>query len=120
MSIGSGQSNTNGLLGGSDLPLRFPKHEDFVIQKEDFPALPGFSTGGQEQVAKNVQGMNAHLENAFPSLGQSKDANVQAVDPYGLLGLLPVVRMTNKDVSTLAIGMDLSSLGLQLNSTRYG
>ncbi|CEF98208.1 NOT2/NOT3/NOT5 [Ostreococcus tauri] len=37
-------------------------------------------------------------------------------DRYGLLGLLPVIRMVNPNVSTLALGADLTMLGLNLNS----
>ncbi len=36
---------------------------------------------------------------------------------FGLLGLLPVVRMTDRDLNTLALGTDLTTLGLNLNST---
>jgi hypothetical protein len=38
------------------------------------------------------------------------------VDRYGLLGLLNVIRMTDQDLNTLALGSDLGSLGLNLNS----
>ncbi|EGF80670.1 hypothetical protein BATDEDRAFT_6472, partial [Batrachochytrium dendrobatidis JAM81] len=34
-----------------------------------------------------------------------------------LLGLIDVIRMTNDDVTTLALGCDLPSLGLNLNSS---
>jgi CCR4-NOT transcription complex subunit 2 len=37
-------------------------------------------------------------------------------DRYGLLGLLSVIRMTEMDLNTLALGQDLTSLGLNLNS----
>ena len=37
-------------------------------------------------------------------------------DRYGLLGLLPVIRMVNPNVSTLALGAYLTMLGLNLNS----
>jgi hypothetical protein len=36
---------------------------------------------------------------------------------YGLLGLLGVIRMENENVSKLALGMDLTTLGLNLNSS---
>jgi CCR4-NOT transcription complex subunit 2 len=36
---------------------------------------------------------------------------------YGLLGLLDVIKMTNRDLSTLALGCDLTTFGLNLNST---
>ena len=37
-------------------------------------------------------------------------------DRYGLLGLLPVIRMADHDLSALALGSDLTSLGLNLTS----
>lgn len=37
-------------------------------------------------------------------------------DAYGLLGLLGVIRMTNPDRSMLALGSDLTTLGLDLNT----
>jgi hypothetical protein len=37
-------------------------------------------------------------------------------DEFGLIGLLGVLRKTNPDRSVLALGSDLSSLGLDLNS----
>ncbi|KAG0179506.1 hypothetical protein DFQ28_002736 [Apophysomyces sp. BC1034] len=37
-------------------------------------------------------------------------------DSYGLLGLLGVIRMTNPDRSMLALGSDLTTLGLDLNT----
>jgi len=39
-----------------------------------------------------------------------------APDPYGLLGLLQVLKLQNRDLSTLASGIDLTSLGLNLSS----
>ncbi|KAH3761475.1 NOT2 / NOT3 / NOT5 family protein [Pelomyxa schiedti] len=39
-----------------------------------------------------------------------------ATDRFGLLGLLNVIRMTNPDLNTLALGLDLTALGLNLNS----
>jgi len=37
-------------------------------------------------------------------------------EKYGLLGILKVIRMTDPDLNTLALGMDLTTLGLNLNS----
>ena len=36
---------------------------------------------------------------------------------YGLAGLLDIIRMTDRDLSTLALGADLTSFGLNLNSS---
>jgi len=37
-------------------------------------------------------------------------------DRFGLLGLLGVIRMSDPDLTTLALGTDLTGLGLHLNS----
>ncbi|KAI3877890.1 hypothetical protein MKW92_009963 [Papaver armeniacum] len=37
-------------------------------------------------------------------------------DQYGLLGLLSVIRISDKPVSSLYLGIDLTSLGLNLNA----
>ena len=37
-------------------------------------------------------------------------------DPFALMGLLGVIRMTDPDLTTLALGTDLTGLGLHLNS----
>lgn len=39
-----------------------------------------------------------------------------ATDRFGLLGLLGVIRMSDPDLTTLALGTDLTTLGLNLNS----
>jgi CCR4-NOT transcription complex subunit 2 len=39
-----------------------------------------------------------------------------ATERYGLLGLLSAIRMSDMDLSTLALGTDLTTLGLNLNS----
>jgi hypothetical protein len=39
-----------------------------------------------------------------------------APDRFGLLGLLGVIRMSDPDLTTLALGTDLTGLGLHLNS----
>ncbi|CAI0475078.1 unnamed protein product [Linum tenue] len=38
-------------------------------------------------------------------------------EKFGLLGLLSVIRMSNPDLTSLALGIDLTTLGLNLNST---
>lgn len=44
------------------------------------------------------------------------EAEKAAREKYGLLGILKVIRMTDPDLNTLALGMDLTTLGLNLNS----
>lgn len=49
----------------------------------------------------------------------SQRAKVYNRNHYGLLGILKVIRMTDPDLNVLALGTDLTSLGLNLNSTEY-
>eukprot|EP00448_Togula_jolla_P027726 CAMPEP_0170650444 /NCGR_PEP_ID=MMETSP0224-20130122/45806_1 /TAXON_ID=285029 /ORGANISM="Togula jolla, Strain CCCM 725" /LENGTH=322 /DNA_ID=CAMNT_0010982107 /DNA_START=16 /DNA_END=982 /DNA_ORIENTATION=+ len=46
----------------------------------------------------------------------SSEADRAAREKYGLLGILKVIRMTDPDLNQLALGMDLTTLGLNLNS----
>ncbi|CAI7801662.1 unnamed protein product, partial [Closterium sp. NIES-54] len=49
-------------------------------------------------------------------VGAGKEQGVDGPDKYGLLGLLSVIRMSDPDLTTLALGTDLTTLGLNLNS----
>ena len=44
-------------------------------------------------------------------------AAIDRADRFGLMGLLSVIRMTDQDLNTLALGTDLTTLGLNLNSS---
>eukprot|EP00250_Pteridium_aquilinum_P014007 c21716_g1_i1 orf=34-1839(-) len=61
--------------------------------------------------------LGAHQQLA--AMGQSsreQGTRGLAVDRFGLLGLLNVIRMSNPDLTTLALGTDLTTLGLDLNA----
>ncbi|PIA24927.1 hypothetical protein AQUCO_14200006v1 [Aquilegia coerulea] len=47
---------------------------------------------------------------------KSLQATQTATDRFGLLGLLSVIRMSDPDLTSLALGIDLTTLGLNLNS----
>ena len=47
--------------------------------------------------------------------GQQAQQGQGPAQSYGLLGLLSVINMNDADVTTLALGTDLTSLGLHLN-----
>jgi CCR4-NOT transcription complex subunit 2 len=48
---------------------------------------------------------------------ESKSTPQSSTDRFGLLGLLSVIRMSNPDLTSLALGIDLMTLGLNLNSS---
>ncbi|KAG4185755.1 hypothetical protein ERO13_A08G000137v2 [Gossypium hirsutum] len=48
---------------------------------------------------------------------KSMQATQSNPDPFGLLGLQSVIKMTDPDLTSLALGIDLTTLGLNLNSS---
>ncbi|GAB2287511.1 Probable NOT transcription complex subunit vip2 [Dionaea muscipula] len=58
------------------------------------------------------------VNQSFRDQGMKPLQGAQATpDPYGLLGLLSVIRMSDLDLTSLALGIDLTTLGLNLNSS---
>ncbi|XP_039017335.1 probable NOT transcription complex subunit VIP2 isoform X3 [Hibiscus syriacus] len=58
------------------------------------------------------------LNQSFREPGlKSMQATQSNPDPFGLLGLLSVIKMTDPDLTSLALGIDLTTLGLNLNSS---
>ncbi|PON62938.1 NOT2/NOT3/NOT [Trema orientale] len=70
----------------------------------------------QNQSQFRLQQMSA-VNPSFKDQGlKSMQAAQSAPDRYGLLGLLSVIRMSDPDLTSLALGIDLTTLGLNLNS----
>eukprot|EP00890_Picochlorum_soloecismus_P003873 jgi/Picsp_1/4487/NSC_06708-R1_protein len=121
------------LLGASKGVTQSP-----TFGEEDFPALPGAQSGSvltrgaaaQQQAAMQPQiRVSNHQrdigqQQASVSFGGMQGRKVglvgtplqQANERFGLLGLLSVIRMTDPDLTTLSLGTDLTTLGLNLNS----
>jgi CCR4-NOT transcription complex subunit 2 len=77
----------------------------------------GLRHSGNVNVNVNLQPhpqLQAQLQAQAQPQMQAKRALV--ADRFGLLGLLSVIRMTDADLSMLALGTDLTTLGLSLNS----
>nr|XP_016494159.1 PREDICTED: probable NOT transcription complex subunit VIP2 isoform X2 [Nicotiana tabacum] len=69
----------------------------------------------QSQSQFRLQQMSA-LGQPYRDQGM-KSMQAQATpDPFGMLGLLSVIRMSDPDLTSLALGIDLTTLGLNLNS----
>lgn len=55
------------------------------------------------------------------SINQFRDSEMKSAqaeaDPFCLLGLLDVLNRSNPELTSLALGIDLTTLGLDLNST---
>ncbi|KIH53222.1 hypothetical protein ANCDUO_16657, partial [Ancylostoma duodenale] len=82
---------------------------EFQIQNEDFPALPGASPGDHPAQAP-----------ASLSLGQAGEVSnippTMLADQFGMAGLVTYLRtVDNPSIVSLALGYDLTTLGLNLN-----
>lgn len=104
--------------------------------EEDFPALPGALSGqgpnnslmtggaGAPGMVEQFQRMKMESQSLgdggsqLPGSGGPSGA-VQGDKPdrYGMLGLLSVIRMMDDNLNTLALGTDLTLLGLNLNAS---
>jgi len=84
------------------------------------PQLGSYQLGMQPSDSTRPQNVNnvSSYEQFLPHLRQSQASQPKAFMPdrFGLLGLLSVIRMTDPDLNTLALGTDLTTLGLNLNS----
>eukprot|EP00656_Telonema_subtile_P025068 TRINITY_DN2719_c0_g2_i9.p1 TRINITY_DN2719_c0_g2~~TRINITY_DN2719_c0_g2_i9.p1 ORF type:complete len:252 (-),score=80.10 TRINITY_DN2719_c0_g2_i9:17-772(-) len=103
---------------------KLSQESHFQMATEDFPALAGQPKSSDASSQNKLQGPEG--SGAFSAaVGSSQQGGstkaMQAADggvsPYGLLGLLNVIQMTSADLNTLALGTDLTTLGLNLNST---
>lgn len=129
----------------SDFPA-LGRGGEFSIQNEDFPALPGstppsfnklLADDKEEAPISSTGGQNMGLQQHFPSASSQQSLTLSSMnhaysqprassaaasaapstaDRFGLLGLLSVIRMTDPDLNVLALGTDLTTLGLNLNS----
>lgn len=168
--------NPGGMSQAGGMSVR---EEEFTIQNEDFPALPGSATKMGANAAVGSSGrpqqsessgsqsqsgvMQSPARSGKPSpvlggqnppsspsqrpsagsmsmgigfgggmIGQTPPSPGMQPQPtpssgsvppvsmetkYGLMGLLDVVKMTDRDLNTLALGSDLTTFGLNLNST---
>ena len=70
--------------------------------------------GGPPGTPTQQQQMSQQQQHS--SAGGKNPSQQAAPDRFGLLGLLSVIRMTDPDLTTLALGTDLTTLGLHLNS----
>lgn len=61
-------------------------------------------------------GVTTQMPRVAPKYAKGR-TQVESQTKFGLLGLLDVIRMTNADLNTLALGSDLTTLGLNLNSS---
>jgi hypothetical protein len=103
---GATENGNDGLLNSSNVspPRTFSNVSEHTRMKSSLD-VPGRVDGA-------IAGTNAPHGSKL-----NGNADVEKQTKYGLLGLLDVIRMTNADLNTLALGSDLTTLGLNLNSS---
>merc|ERR550517_1481464 len=130
-----GGSGRNNYVGMVKQPA--DHSSEFQMSNEDFPALPGapaaepgssnsilesvkLPTAGltpEQEMAKTAQARKG-IQTSPDGLVTNIPANM-VVDQFGMIGLLTFIRAaeTEPNLVTLALGSDLTTLGLNLNST---
>ncbi|XP_057449097.1 probable NOT transcription complex subunit VIP2 isoform X2 [Lotus japonicus] len=72
----------------------------------------------QQQNQSQFRLQMSAVSQSFKDQGMKSMQTAQSTpDPFGLLGLLSVIRMSDPDLTSLALGIDLTTLGLNLNSS---
>eukprot|EP00798_Chlamydomonas_sp_ICE-L_P015004 gene15004-21071_t len=92
------------------------------MQRSGFPALTGNEPFNEQMSHEQVMRFQQQqlLGGAAGKTGSSQDKSLgggPAPDRFGLLGLMPLLKMSDQDLTMLALGTDLTSLGLNLNSS---
>ncbi|KAJ7563161.1 hypothetical protein O6H91_03G098700 [Diphasiastrum complanatum] len=110
----SGMSAVGLRTGGPTVVPSGLSSYDQLIHQYDQHQQPHFRVGALQQQQQQQLGTVGPPSRDL-ALRAMQDTQVSA-DRFGLLGLLSVIRMTDADLTTLALGTDLTTLGLNLNS----
>eukprot|EP01119_Soliformovum_irregulare_P021880 TRINITY_DN7368_c0_g1_i2.p1 TRINITY_DN7368_c0_g1~~TRINITY_DN7368_c0_g1_i2.p1 ORF type:complete len:422 (-),score=95.44 TRINITY_DN7368_c0_g1_i2:153-1418(-) len=110
-------SNGGNLMSSSPGSMQSLSSYLSASQDRSQNSTPLGNLGGTTPPSLTTSGPN--YEQYFPQLQrtQPKTTGFMTMDRFGLLGLLGVIRMTDADLNTLALGTDLTTLGLNLNSS---
>ncbi|KAI8437580.1 hypothetical protein MSG28_011864 [Choristoneura fumiferana] len=131
-----GDTSTPPLLDLSEFPsltarvgmVKQPTTEqsEFTMSSEDFPALPGTSTGAApaQPPVHLLPDANHTADKPRKGIQTSPEGKVTNIpetmipNQFGIVGLLTFIRAAESDPSlvSLALGQDLTALGLNLNS----
>ncbi|TIA86654.1 hypothetical protein E3P99_03617 [Wallemia hederae] len=117
--LSSDQSSLNGLQPKSTESIRQP----YFPNSSRTPA-PGLTSNPASQRDKRnhmlelsaAQNPGAQQPNVSMAQTPAQQVLVSPADRFGLLGLLNIIRMSSSDMGMLALGSDLTNLGLDLSS----
>ncbi|KAI9250323.1 hypothetical protein BY458DRAFT_27010 [Sporodiniella umbellata] len=140
MNSTSHRSNINGALSSTKDHLSHRNQAPRSFSMDEFPALGSaqstfdntitrdsgkpeqwldYANLREQQGGQQPQHEKSELSEPWTQARKQEDLlhnEGKPTDPYGLLGLLGVIRMTDPDRSMLALGSDLTTLGLDLNT----
>ncbi|KAK3155463.1 hypothetical protein QOZ80_2BG0203590 [Eleusine coracana subsp. coracana] len=116
-------------LGGSYQPNR-QQHQQSTNSVQNVgmrPSSQNSSFGSYDQLLQHYQQPQTQnpfrLQQISSATHPYRDQSPKPVhggptppDPYGLMGLMGVIRMNDTELCSLALGLDLTTLGLNLNS----
>ncbi|XP_063374853.1 regulator of gene activity isoform X2 [Cydia amplana] len=97
------------------------EQSEFTMSSEDFPALPGTSAGGAPAALQDHNHAPDKPRKGIQTESEGKVTNIPETmipNQFGIVGLLTFIRAAESDPSlvSLALGQDLTALGLNLNS----
>ncbi|XP_075503792.1 putative NOT transcription complex subunit VIP2 isoform X1 [Primulina tabacum] len=101
-------------------------HPGLGLRPSNFPSSVS-GTGSYDQLLQQYQQYHnpsrfflqqmSRVDQSYRDQGNKlMQSSLSASDPFSLLGLLKVIRMSDPDLTALSLGMDLTTLGLNLNS----
>ncbi|XP_019457920.1 PREDICTED: probable NOT transcription complex subunit VIP2 isoform X1 [Lupinus angustifolius] len=109
------QSQTSGPPGIGLRPLNSPNTVSGMSSYDQL--IQQYQQNQSQSQLRTLQQMSA-VNQSFRDQGlKSMQTGQSSPDPFGLLGLLSVIRMSDPDLTSLALGIDLTTLGLNLNSS---
>ena len=115
---GQQKSNSNSLQNAGGFP-----HLGGMGSMSNHSGDSGFPSLGQSGMSKpggygtgGFPGQAGPYAGSYDGSGDAAAGTGNDVDRFGLIGLLSVIRMSDPDLTTLALGTDLTTLGLNLNS----
>jgi len=109
----------------ADLDIGLPNPSSLTLQPSHHQTqLPSSSSQhnnphSQQQGRNTITLSSANSASSSTTTAANTAAGSALSGDYGLLGLLGVIRMSDADRNALALGSDLTTLGLNLNSSEH-
>ncbi|KXZ54553.1 hypothetical protein GPECTOR_4g618 [Gonium pectorale] len=125
---GGGRGGHGGGFGGDHMPQSNAEFEAFLRLQQQHqqqqrggagvpPGLLGAGAAGLGGKAGPGMGPGGEMAGGQAPPPGGGQAPLTKAERFGLMGLLPLIKMSDADLTMLALGTDLTGLGLNLNAT---